>query len=57
MWDGEVDSSVGLAQGLSRTLKDHVEHKIGQRLDAKSSPSALELDDSVCGKYLHSVFL
>ena len=34
--DGEAESSIGLAQGLTRTLRDHVEHKFGQRLRPKS---------------------
>ena len=33
---GEAESRVGLPQGLFRTLKAHVEHKIGQGLDPKS---------------------
>lgn len=36
MSNGEAESSVGIAQGLTRTLKDHIEHKTGQLLDPKS---------------------
>ena len=34
--NGEAESSVGITQGLARTLKDHVEHKVGQQLDPRS---------------------
>ena len=36
MSNGEAESSVGITQGLARTLKDHVEHKVGQQLDPRS---------------------
>ena len=36
MSNGEAESSVGTTQGLARTLKDHVEHKVGQQLDPRS---------------------
>jgi len=36
MSNSEAESSVGIAQGLARTLKDHVEHKVGQQLDPRS---------------------
>jgi len=36
MSNSEAESSVGITQGLARTLKDHVEHKVGQQLDPRS---------------------
>ena len=36
MSNGEAESSVGITQGLARTLKDHVDHKVGQQLDPRS---------------------
>ena len=36
MSNGEAESSVGITQGLARTPKDHVEHKVGQQLDPRS---------------------
>ena len=36
MSNGEAESSVGLAQGLARTLKDRLEYRIGKALNPKS---------------------
>ena len=33
MSNGEAESSVGITQGLARTLKDYVEHKSGKVID------------------------
>ena len=35
MSNGEAESAVGITQGLARTLKDYVEHHIGQLIDPK----------------------
>ena len=36
MSNGEAESSLRITQDLTKTLKDHVEHKVGQHLDPRS---------------------
>ena len=55
MSNGEAESFVGIAQGLARILKDHVEYSIGKPLNPKSPILGWMIE--YVGTFVYYIFL